>query len=360
MRRALDLARLGEGYTRPNPLVGAVVVADGRVVAEGHHAGYGGPHAEAVALERAGDRAKGADLYVNLEPCAHQGMTPPCTDRILAAGVRRVIVATRDPNPLVNGRGVARLRAAGISVVEGVLKEEATRLNEIFFHWIATGRPLVALKLALSLDGKIASRTGAARWITGPEARREGHRLRRRHAAVVVGIGTVLADDPELTVRQVPGPSPVRVVLDTHARLPAGANVLSPHAPTVVATGPGVPARRRQELAARGAEVWELPSDGERVALPALLQRLGERGMDSVLVEGGGEVAWSFLSQGLVNKLYLLYAPLILGGRAAVSAVGGAGFPSPQAALRVDGLTVEQVGGDLLVSGYPRGGSAPP
>ena len=305
MRRALELAEQGTGYTRPNPLVGAVIAKGGEVIAEGYHARYGGPHAEAVALERAGEAARGADLYVNLEPCSHWGKTPPCVDRIIAAGIRRVFIATRDPNPLVNGKGVEKLRAAGIEVVEGVLRKEAERLNEIFFYWIKMKRPFVALKLAMSLDGKIATRSGDSRWITGEGARRRVHELRRRHAAVLVGINTVLADDPELTVREVEGPQPLRIVLDSRGRVPLSARVLAGEARTLVATTAAMPEERERALLERGVEVWRLPAREGRVDLVALLARLAGEEIDSLLVEGGGEVAWSFLAQGLVQKLYL-------------------------------------------------------
>jgi len=356
MRRALELARQGEGYTRPNPLVGAVVVKGGEAIAEGHHARCGGPHAEAVALERAGDAARGADLYVNLEPCVDfpGKRTPSCADRIIAAGIRRVIIATRDPNPRVSGRGVARLRSAGIEVIEGVLEDEARELNEIFFHWIRTGRPFVSLKLALSLDGRIATKTGESRWITGREARRKGHELRRRHAAVLVGVNTVIADDPELTVREVPGPDPLRIVLDSRGRTPPGARVLGGDVPTVVAATGAMPPERERELGARGAEVVRFPARDGRVDLEALLGWMGERGIDSVLVEGGGEVAWSFLSRGLVHKLYLFYGPVVIGGRDAVPAVGGEGFPDLERAMRLEIRAVERLGPDLLVTAYPR------
>jgi len=355
MRRALELARRGEGYTRPNPLVGAVVVKGGKIVAEGYHARYGGPHAEAVALERAGKAAEGADLYVNLEPCAHWGKTPPCVDRIIAAGVKRVIIATRDPNPLVNGKGVERLRAAGIQVIEGVLEAEARELNEIFFHWIRTKRPFVSLKLAMSLDGKIATKTGDSRWITGPEARRRVHELRRRHAAVLVGVNTVIADDPELTVREVPGPQPLRIVLDSRGRIPPTAKVLEGVAPTLVATTAAMPPEVEEELRRQGAEVVRLPARDGRVDVGELLRWLGERGTDSILVEGGGEVAWSLISRGLVGKFYLFYGPLIIGGRDAVPAVGGEGFPDLVGCVRISISRVERLGRDLLITGYPAG-----
>lgn len=348
----MELAGKGVGYTRPNPLVGAVVVKGGEVIAEGYHARYGGPHAEAVALARAGEAARGADLYVNLEPCSHWGKTPPCVDRIIAAGIRRVFIATRDPNPLVDGKGVEKLRTAGIEVVEGVLREEAERLNEIFFHWIKTQRPFVSLKLAMSLDGKIATRTGDSRWITGEEARREAHELRRRHAAVLVGINTVLADDPQLAVREVEGPQPRRIVLDSRGRVPLSAKVLEEGAQALIATTAAMPPEKEQALRERGVAVWPLPAREGRVDLIALLERLAGEGIDSVLVEGGGEVAWSFLALGLVQKLYLFYGPLLLGGRA-IPGVGGPGVGQLADAFRVRIAAVERLGADLLVIGYP-------
>ena len=356
MKRALELARQGEGYTRPNPLVGAVVVKGGKIVAEGYHARYGAPHAEAVALERAGDAARGADLYVNLEPCVDflGKKTPPCTERIIAAGVRRVFIAVRDPNPSVRGKGIEKLRAAGIEVIEGVLADEAMELNEIYFHWIKERKPFVSLKLAMSLDGKIATRTGDSRWITGPEARRRVHELRRRHATVLVGVNTVIADDPELTVREVPGPNPLRIVLDSRGRIPPSARVLNGAVRTLVATTEAMSPERERVLRARGAEVARFPARDGRVDPGALLRWLGERGIDSVLVEGGGEVAWSFLSRGLVHKLYLFYGPVVIGGRDAVPAVGGEGFPNLGGAMRVEIRGVERLGPDLLVTAYPQ------
>ena len=354
MRRALALAQRGEGFTRPNPLVGAVVAKGGKILAEAYHARFGDAHAEILALEKAGEEAKGADLYVNLEPCVDfpGKKRPACAEAIVRAGIRRVFIATRDPNPAVSGRGVARLREAGIEVVEGILAAEAQRLNEVFFHWITTGKPFVALKLAMTLDGKIASFTGRSRWITGPAARRHVHELRRRYAAVLVGANTVLTDDPALTVREVEGPQPLRIVLDSRGRIPLSARVLAGEAKTLVATGE-MAQEKEEALGARGVEVLRLPGPDGEVDLPGLLAALGQRGVDSVLVEGGGEVAWSFLAQALVHKIYFFYAPLILGGRTAVPAVGGQGFPDPAQAIPVRDLTLEWVGRDLLLAGYP-------
>ncbi len=354
MRRALDLARRGAGWTRPNPLVGAVIVKDGAVVGEGHHAVCGGPHAEAVALLEAGERARGADLYLTLEPCVAfpEKRTPPCADAILAAGIRRVIVATADPNPGVSGRGLARLREAGVEVVEGVLADEARRLNEVFFHWIVHRTPFVVLKLALSLDGKIATRTGRSRWITGPDSRRLVHTLRARYGAILVGVGTVLADDPSLTVRDAEGPKPLRLILDSEGRIPLEAKVLSPEARTVVATTNRMPTEVEAALREKGAGVWRLPGEGDRVDLGELLCRLGEE-TDSLLVEGGSEVAASFLAARRVHKVAFFYAPLILGGREGVPSVGGEGVDDPAQAIRVHDLAFERVGDDFLVTGYP-------
>ena len=354
MRRVLALAQKGAGYTRPNPLVGAVLVKDGEILAEAYHERFGGPHAEVLALARAGEEARGAELYVNLEPCVDfpGKKTPSCTEAIIRAGVKKVVIATRDPNPQVCGRGVAKLREAGIEVVEGVLAQEAQKLNEVFFHWITKRTPFVVLKLAMSLDGKIASYTKKSRWITGPEARKLVHELRRRYAAVLVGANTVILDDPELTVREVPGPQPLRIVLDTHGRVPLSARVFSGEAKTLVATV-DMPPEKEEALRGKDVEVLRLPERAGYPDLQRLLAALGARGVDSLLVEGGGEVAWSFLSQGLVNKIMFFYAPIILGGREAVPAVAGTGFPDPAQALRLRDLSVEWVGQDLLVVGYP-------
>ncbi len=355
MWRALELASLGEGYTRPNPLVGAVVAQGECIVGEGYHKHPGGPHAEIAALNEAGSAAQGGDLYVNLEPCCHYGRTPPCTDRIVEAGIAQVFVSTTDPNPQVNGRGIAALRGAGITVEVGLCSNEARRLNDIFFHWITKGTPFVTLKLGMSMDGKIGTPTGASRWITGSLARHQVQLLRRRHAAVLVGVNTVLADDPRLTLREADGPPPLRVVLDTRARTPPSARLLSLPGQAVIAVGENAPAQQLMALEEVGAGVWRLPSPNGRVDLGALVDRLTGEGIDSLLVEGGGEVAWSFLQEGWTCKLVLFYAPVILGGRSGVPAVGGTGVDDPAKGFRVEHLTVERVGEDIMVSGYVGG-----
>jgi diaminohydroxyphosphoribosylaminopyrimidine deaminase / 5-amino-6-(5-phosphoribosylamino)uracil reductase len=353
LRLAFDLAEYGEGDTSPNPLVGAVVVRDGEIVGRGYHRSFGGPHAEVFALEEAGARARGATVYVTLEPCPHYGKTPPCVDRLIEAGVARVVVPLEDPNPLVAGCGIARLRAAGIHVDVGCLRDVAERQNEIFLKFMRTGAPFVHLKLAVSLDGRIATRAGDARWITSEPAQILVHRWRRRYAAVLVGIGTVLADDPRLSVRHVIGRQPVPVILDAAARLPLTARLLEGERRPIVATS-RASMERRAALESAGCRVWDLPAPGGGIDLAALLRRLAGAGFDSVLVEGGGETAASFLEAGLVDRASFLIAPLLIGGRAAVPAVGGAGVERLTDAIQLADVTTTWVGRDLVYSGLVR------
>lgn len=358
MRRALELAERGSGSVNPNPLVGAVVVRGGKIIAEGYHRAYGGPHAEVEALERAGRAAQGAELYLNLEPCvAYPGkQTPPCTERIIQSGIARVIVAMRDPNPRVHGRGVEQLRAAGIEVTEDLLEREAQQLNEIHTKYVTTGRPFVLLKLAMTADGKIASISGDSRWISSEESRRLTHRLRHRYAAVAVGSETVLRDDPQLTVRLIEGRDPLRVLLDSRGRIPPDAKAVRPSslAKTIIATTEAMPLAKERQLNALGAEVWRLEADASgHVDLAALLQKLGERKIDSLLVEGGATLAWGFLAKRLVDKLLFFIAPLIVGGQQAASAVGGAGFPQICEGICLKDVSVTSSGPDFAYQGYP-------
>jgi len=352
MRLALQLAALGEGDVHPNPLVGAVVVREGRVVGRGYHRRFGGPHAEVFALDEAGDAARGATLYTTLEPCCHHGKTPPCTDRIIATGVRRVVVAARDPSPNINGEGIACLRAAGIEVLEGVLADEATAQNEIFFAFVRRRQPFIQLKLATSLDGRIATKTGDSRWISSEASRTEVHRLRRRFMSVLVGVQTVLSDDPLLTVRHVVGANPVPVVLDRRGRFPANARLLDAHPSPIVATAT-MPAELARELSSRGVRVWRLPDAAGGIDLRRLLALLAEEDIDSLLIEGGGRTAAAFLHAGLVDKVSLFIAPIVIGGQGAVPAIGGAGAERVADALRLERVTTEWVGPDLLYTGYP-------
>jgi diaminohydroxyphosphoribosylaminopyrimidine deaminase/5-amino-6-(5-phosphoribosylamino)uracil reductase len=353
MRRALELAERGRGLTSPNPMVGAVVVtAVGEIVGEGFHVRAGGPHAEIEALRAAGARARGATLYVTLEPCAHHGRTPPCAPAVIDAGVARVVAAIGDPNPLVAGRGLELLRGAGIEVRTGVGAAEAERQNRVFLTAMRERRPHVTLKAGMTLDGKIADLHGASRWITGDPARDRAHRLRSESDAIVVGIGTVLRDDPELTVRLgEPWPrEPLRVVLDTAARTPVGARLIRAGRPSsaLIAVGAGAPEARVRELAASGATIIACGTRDGRVDLGALLTELFARDVRAVLVEGGGDVHGAFLDAGLVDRVAMFAAPLLIGGRGATPVVGGAGREL-KSAVRLGGVTVTRLGDDLLV-----------
>ena len=353
MRRALELAERGRGLTSPNPMVGAVVVTpDGEVAGEGFHARAGGPHAEVEALRAAGPRARGATLYVTLEPCSHHGRTPPCAPAVIEAGVARVVAAIADPNPLVSGRGFAELRAAGLEVVTGAGAAAAEDQNRAFLTAMRERRPHVTLKAGMTLDGKIADLHGASRWITGEPARRHAHRLRSESDAIVVGIGTVLRDDPELTVRLGrPWPrEPLRVVLDTGARTPVRARLLRAGRPScaLIAVGADAPDTRVKELAATGATIVSCRTSDGRVDLGTLLTELFAREVRAVLVEGGGEVHGAFLDAGLVDRVAMFTAPLLIGGRGATAVVQGAGREL-KSAVRLGAFTVTPLGDDLLI-----------
>jgi diaminohydroxyphosphoribosylaminopyrimidine deaminase / 5-amino-6-(5-phosphoribosylamino)uracil reductase len=351
MRAALREAAKGLGRTSPNPAVGAVLVRNGRVVARGHHARAGGPHAEVVAIRAAGARARGADLYTTLEPCDHYGKTGPCSRAILDAGVRRVFVGSSDPNPLVNGKGIARLRAARVEVVTGVLRDATDAMNAHWFRYIRDRRPYVTLKAAVTLDGRIATRTGDARWVTGEEARRWVHSLRDRVDAVLVGSGTARADDPRLTVR-LPGGrgrDPVRVVLDTDLSLPATLKLFRARsaAPTLVAH-----ASARARRLGPGVELLRCRRGEGGVDLADLLAKLAGRGITHLLVEGGGRVHARFLEAGLVDRVVVFVAPKLLGGDG-VPFLAGKGPSRMAEALRLEDVEVARVGDDILVQGRP-------
>jgi len=358
MRLALALAERGRGRTRPNPIVGCVIAKRGRVIATGFHRRAGRPHAEVEALRVAGGRARGADVYVTLEPCNHTGRTGPCTEALIAAGVRKVFVGMRDPNPLVHGKGVRCLERAGIEVEVGVLGDECRVANEAFAWFIRHGRPYVVVKTAQSLDGRVATRTGESRWVTAKPARRFGHELRNACDAILAGVGTVLADDPLLTCRMRGGRDPIRVVVDTHARTPPRARVVQAgrrsRAPTWIAVGEGAPGRRVRALERAGAEVIVCRERRGRIDLEHLLDELGRRELLSVLVEGGPTLLGALFDAGLVHKLYAFVAPLVIGGTGALSAVGGRGVAQLADAARLADLTCRGVGPDLLLVGYPR------
>jgi diaminohydroxyphosphoribosylaminopyrimidine deaminase/5-amino-6-(5-phosphoribosylamino)uracil reductase len=357
MQRALDLASEAPEPTSPNPTVGAVVVADGRIVGEGVTQPPPGPHAEVVALAAAGEAARGGALYVTLEPCAHHGRTPPCTDAIIAAGVAAVHYAMTDPDPQVDGKGHEALEAAGISATAGEGEEEARKILEAFIKHRTTGLPFVVVKFACSLDGRIAAGSGDSRWVSGPEARAWAHDLRTRTDAVLVGSETVLSDDPLLTARPEEGGDvrqPLRVVVDTRGRIPPMAQVLTGSAATLIATSKGAPAAWRAAVEARGAEVLALPVDEDHIDLRALLGELGKRGVLTLLVEGGGVIHGSFFDGGFVDKLHAIIAPVIVGAAEAPMAVSGRGAYRMADALRLDEVEVERLGEDIMITGYPQ------
>lgn len=360
MTLALRLATKGRGTTSPNPMVGALVVRQGRIVAQGFHLRPGTPHAEIRALRQAGNRARGATLYVTLEPCCHlKKRTPPCVPAIVRSGVRRVVIAMQDPNPSVKGKGIAVLRRAGLSVTVGVAGSQAEKLNKAYCHWMKTGRPYVILKAGMTLDGQLATATGESRWITSEPSRREAHQLRRHADAVLVGIGTVLADDPSLTARtgtrleKLAPRQPLRIVVDSRLRTPLKARILAQQdkAKTIIATTAAAPAVRRSVFQKMGTQVLMLPAVRDRVSLAALLTQLGRRGVMSLLVEGGGEINAAMLKAKLVDHISLYMAPLMLGGQNAKGVIGGKSPARLKGAITLRNVVTRSVGNDLVVEG---------
>jgi diaminohydroxyphosphoribosylaminopyrimidine deaminase/5-amino-6-(5-phosphoribosylamino)uracil reductase len=347
MKRALQLARRGIGQVSPNPMVGAVIVRSGEIIAEGYHRKFGADHAERDAIQRASKSVKGATIYVNLEPCCHWGKTPPCVDILIEQGIKRVVIGTLDPHPLVDGKGVQILRDHGIEVVEGLLEEEARALNEVYLHYTRTGLPFITIKYAQSLDGRIATSQGDSRWISSEASRRFAHRLRAQHDAVMVGIGTVLADDPQLTVRLVKGRNPLRIVLDSRLRIPLNAQVLQGEAQTLITTTDAHDAKKVEAIQGQGKEVLVVQRDSDgRADVQSLMKILAKRGISSILVEGGAEVITSLLRGGLVKRMVVITAPLILGkGREGIDDLGIADL---EKAIRSSSHKVSRVGEDVI------------
>lgn len=352
MRRALRLAKRGWQYVSPNPLVGAVIVRRNRVVGEGYHRRFGGPHAEVAALRRAGSRARGADLYVSLEPCAHHGKTPPCSDSIVEAGLRRVYYASKDPNPETRGRGPRLLRRRGIEVHAGLLEADALDLNAHYFHWRLTKLPWVVLKWAMTADGKIASRSGDARWISGEASRKYAHALRRRVDAVIVGTGTYRLDDPHLLPRPERGRFPLRVILDRKGRLPLQQQIFaSGEGPRLYVTGKGTSATRCRKIEHLGIEVLHLPEKSGLLNMRSLLSHLGQRDVSQVLVEGGQALHGSLIDARLAQEAVVFMAPKILGGETAPGPVGGRGFGTVRQSWPFRETRVRKLGDDVVMEG---------
>lgn len=358
MRQALKLARRGLGRTSPNPAVGAVVLREDfpkpKVVGEGFHKKAGGPHAEVIALNKAGELSKGAVLFITLEPCCHYGKTPPCTDAIIKAGISKVVIATPDPNPLVNGKGIAKLKESGIYVIVGVCEKEANLLNEAFLKFIATGYPFVALKWAMTLDGKIATHIGDSKWISGEKARFIVHKLRNQYDAVMVGINTVIKDDPLLTSRISGGRNPARIIIDPKGVIPIDKKVVSSPllAPTILVTCVEIEINKKKILEERGIEILIIPLKNDRPSISSLLHYLGKKNILSVIVEGGSGINALVLEEDAADKVYAFIAPKIVGGKDAKTPIEGSGISFMKDAWNLNRVVWQRVGDDLFIRGY--------
>lgn len=360
MKRAILLAGRGIGWVNPNPMVGAVIVKEGRIIGEGYHMHFGAPHAEVNAFENAREEVSGSTLYVNLEPCSHHGKTPPCTDLIISGGIKKVIIGMRDPNPLVNGKGIEILRAHGIEVVEGIMEEQSKRLNEVFLKYITTGRPFGVLKTAMTLDGKIATVNNASRWISGEKSRAYVHEMRQAYSAIMVGINTVVYDNPLLNIRRKSeGRNPLKVIVDTTCKISLDANVMKNDPQlTLIATSDKAGQGKIKDLERMGAQVLICPLKDDKVDLTFLFDALGKMAIDSVLIEGGSTLAFSVLKEGLVDKVVSFIAPKIIGGSCATSPVGGEGIPRMEDAIILQHMEIRRMGGDILIETYPgKGGN---
>ena len=350
MLRAISLAKKGTGYTSPNPLVGAVIVKDGRIIGEGYHAIYGDLHAERNAIKNLTEDAKGATIYVTLEPCCHYGKQPPCTEAILAAGITKVVIGSRDPNPLVSGKGTDFLRSHGIEVIEDFMREECDELNPIFFHYITEKTPYVVMKYAMSMDGKIAAYTGKSQWITGEAARQHVQETRNWLKGIMVGCNTVLQDDPALTCRIEGGRNPVRIVCDSHLRIPLDCQLVQTavDVPTIVATLDGA-SDKAKELQRANVQILQCKEKDGRIDLYDLMVQLGAQDIDGILLEGGGTLNEQALAQDIVQEVQVYIAPKIIGGAEAKTPVEGKGVPDPNGAYRFAFDRMEQVGDDILL-----------
>lgn len=385
MKRALELAKRGIGYTSPNPMVGAVIVKDGEIIGEGWHERYGDLHAERNALKNCKGSPQGADMYVTLEPCCHYGKQPPCVEAVIEAGIKRVFVGSKDPNPLVAGKGVKILREHGIEVVEDVLKDECDRLNEVFFYYIQTKHPYVVMKYAMTMDGKIATYSGLSKWITAEKARDHVQNLRHRYKAIMVGIGTVLADDPLLTCRIEGGVNPIRIICDSRLRLPLDSQIVktATEVPTIIAVSDEYVKffktehcknegeltsekdfketedtynksdyqilQKISQLENAGVEILYIHEKDGHIDLNDLMAKLGEKNIDSILLEGGGTLNWSALESGIVNKVLAYVAPKLFGGSNAKTPIEGPGTDSPANAVMLKNSTVTRLGDDILI-----------
>ena len=356
MELAIELAKRGKGKVNPNPLVGAVVVKNDIIIGQGYHEEFGKAHAEVNAFNSLKESAEGATIYVTLEPCSHYGKTPPCVDRIIENKISKVVIGTLDPNPLVAGRGVKKLKDFGIEVVVGVLEEECKRVAEVFMKYIITKEPFVVLKTAMTLDGKIATESGESKWITCEESRKEVHKLRNELSAIMVGVNTVIKDNPELTCRIEGGRNPIRVIVDSKLRIPIKSKVINDKlARTIIATTEDASKEKINELNSLGVEVLVAKAKEGRVDLQDLMIKLGESNIDGILLEGGGNLSFSALGEGIVDKLQVYIAPKIIGGEKSKTPVGGRGVEKLSEAIFLKNMTTSYVGEDILIQGYLKG-----
>ncbi len=349
MRTALDLAKKGIGKVNPNPLVGAVIVKNGKIISGGFHEKYGGFHAERNAILNCSEDLTGAEMYVTLEPCCHHGKTPPCTDIIIKSGIKRVVIGCVDDNPIVKNKGIQILKNNGIEVITGVLEKECRKLNEIFFHYIKNKTPFVIMKYAMTADGKIASATGDSKWITDEPSRIHVHETRNQVMGIMAGIGTVLSDNPLLTCRIKDGTNPTRIICDSKLRIPINSNIVNTakEIPTIIACGKNIDPNKKKELEERGVEI--INTNTEQTDLKALMKILGERGIDSVLLEGGGTLNYTALKEGIVNKIHVYIGHKIIGGAAAKTPVGGLGIDLIKNAVILEPENIEKIGKDLFI-----------
>lgn len=356
MRLAIDLAIKGVGKVNPNPLVGAVIVKDGRIIGEGYHEKFGEAHAEVNAFKSITESAEGATIYVTLEPCSHYGKTPPCVDKIIENKISKVVIGTLDPNPLVAGRGVKKLRDFGVEVVVGVLEDHCKKINEVFMKYIVSKKPFVVLKTAMTLDGKIATESGESKWITGEESRKEVHVLRNELSAIMVGVNTVIKDNPELTCRIDGGRNPIRIIVDSNLRIPIDSKVLNDKlSRTIIATTEGYKKEKAQQIKDLDIEILTVKTKNGRVDLRDLIVKLGELNVDGILLEGGGTLSFSALEEGIVDKIKVYIAPKIIGGEKSKTPVGGRGVEKLNDAIMLENMKTSCVGEDILIEGYVKG-----
>ncbi len=357
MEYALELAEKGSGFTNPNPLVGAVIVKDERIIGEGYHQYYGGPHAEVNAFQNAKENVEGATMYVTLEPCSHYGKTPPCVDEIIRRGIKKVVIGMVDPNPLVSGRGVKILEDNGLEVFTGMLEDKCRVQNEIFNKYITTKMPFCIFKSAMTLDGKIATHTGDSRWVSGEESREYVHRIRQRVSGILVGVGTLLADDPMLTSRieDTETKNPLRIIVDTKAKIPMESNIVrtAGEVRTLLVTTDFAPKEKLENLASKGMQILISPTKEGRVDIPNAIRMIGEMGIDSILVEGGSTIAYSFLEEQMIDKVLFFIAPKVVGGEESKTPLGGIGIALMKDAINIDKMSTCIIGEDILVTGYP-------